>query len=243
MEKRTITAEDLLVMMRAVGVDAALLTNPSVYGSNHAYSFAAAARYPTKFGVVGPVSPKTPGIETYVRTFRERAGGIGVRLVFPDASAGAPTDSDYSGIYRAAKLGCVPIFIAAPGQLPAVAEIARRNSDVTFVVDHFGHSGPSFDAVPELVNLAQFENVAIKCTSAPSFSREPYPFLDIWPVLEHVFEAFGLDRVMWGTDITRVEHYTYCEGLSYLRNSDRLTDAEKEVVLGASLRRVLRWPA
>jgi predicted TIM-barrel fold metal-dependent hydrolase len=34
-----VSAEDLLIMMRAVGVSAALLTSPAQYGDNHEYAF------------------------------------------------------------------------------------------------------------------------------------------------------------------------------------------------------------
>ena len=33
--------------------------------------------------------------------------------------------------------------------------------------------------------------------------REPYPFPDIWDPLARVFDAWGFDRCIWGTDWTR----------------------------------------
>ena len=38
---------------------------------------------------------------------------------------------------------------------------------------------------------------------ACTLSREPYPFPDIWDPLARVFDAWGFDRCLWGTDWTR----------------------------------------
>ncbi len=50
---------------------------------------------------------------------------------------------------------------------------------------------------------------------------------------------------MWGTDITvHLDQLTYCEAVDYMRRSDQLSENEKEeLVLGRTLRRVLRWPS
>ena len=56
--------------------------------------------------------------------------------------------------------------------------------------------------------------------------------------------AFGPERVAWGSDITRdgITH-TYAEAVAYLLETDELDDAEKELLLGMSLRRLLAWEA
>ena len=43
----------------------------------------------------------------------------------------------------------------------------------------------------------------IKVSGACTLSREPYPFPDIWDPLARVFDAWGFDRCLWGTDWTR----------------------------------------
>jgi hypothetical protein len=34
-------------------------------------------------------------------------------------------------------------------------------------------------------------------------SKEPYPFPDIWDPLARIFDAWGFERCLWGTDWTR----------------------------------------
>ena len=66
-----ITAERLIGMMDAIGVDAALLTSPSPYGNDHSYAFDAADRFPGRFGVVGPIKePESADVEDRVRAFK-----------------------------------------------------------------------------------------------------------------------------------------------------------------------------
>ena len=40
-------------------------------------------------------------------------------------------------------------------------------------------------------------------TEAIRIGREPYPFPDIWEPLARVFDAWGFERCLWGTDWTR----------------------------------------
>ena len=65
-----------------------------------------------------------------------------------------------------------------------------------------------------------------KISGACTLSHEPFPYQDIWDPLGRVFDAFGFDRCMWGTDWTRaVKLLTYKQGVEAFRITDRLTDA------------------
>jgi L-fuconolactonase len=243
-----VSAEQLLSMMYAVGVDAALLTSPMVYGWDHRYAFDAAARHPGKFGVVGPLGPTTPNLEERVRTFRDQPGGVGVRVVVLPGTEGGLNAEGYVRIFATAERADVPIFVAGTGLLRSVPDVARAYPNLQLVIDHLGlltflKDVDRFAMLPDLLALAEFDNVAVKCTAAPDMSKESYPFLDLWPHLHRVLDAFGPERVMWATDITQHFHQlTYCEAVDYMRRTDQLSESEKEFVLGKTLRRVLRWP-
>jgi L-fuconolactonase len=62
----------------------------------------------------------------------------------------------------------------------------------------------------------------------------------VWDPLRRVVDAFGFDRVMWGTDFTRVERVAYRESVGYLRELD-FTDAELELLYGGALRKTFCW--
>ncbi len=78
-----------------------------------------------------------------------------------------------------------------------------------------GRSAPAapFAAdLPKLV-LAAHDNIAVKISGACTLSHEPFPYKDIWDPLARIFDAFGFNRCMWGTDWTRaVGMLTYEQG-------------------------------
>ncbi|HEX2217087.1 MAG TPA: amidohydrolase family protein, partial [Xanthobacteraceae bacterium] len=96
-----------------------------------------------------------------------------------------------------------------PEHMSVVGEIAQRHPGLKLIVDHMGlrrHSkdDAAFANLDVLLALAQHPNVAVKATGAPSYSSEPYPFRNIHEHLHGIFDAFGPDRMFWGTDITRM---------------------------------------
>jgi hypothetical protein len=56
----------------------------------------------------------------------------------------------------------------------------------------------------KVLELARRKNTVIKVSGACTLSREPYPFPYIWDPLARVFDAWGFDRCLWGTDWMRV---------------------------------------
>ena len=102
-----------------------------------------------------------------------------------------------------------PIGLAAGNFLPVVGQVAERHPGLRLLVDHLGRSGGSKDAaafanLPELLALARYPNVAVKASGAPSYSSDPYPYRNIHPYLRQIYDAFGPERMFWGTDITRM---------------------------------------
>jgi len=92
------------------------------------------------------------------------------------------------------------------------------------------------------VSLAECENVAIKISGACTLSHQPFPYPDIWKPLGTVFEAFGFDRCMWGTDWTRaVRLLTYEQGVEAFRVTEQLSDPERSALMGGSLANIYNW--
>ena len=81
----------------------------------------------------------------------------------------------------------------------------------------------------------------MKASAAPGYSGEAYPFTDIHPYLQRVFDAFGAQRMFWGTDITRMPcTWRQCvslftEELPWLRGSDL------DLVMGEALCQWIGW--
>ena len=118
------------------------------------------------------------------------------------------------------------------------------------VIDHLGlpqpHEPPvpaePFADLPKLLALAPHENVAVKISGACTLSHEPFPYADIWDPLGRIFDAFSFNRCMWGTDWTRaVRVLTYKQGVESFRVTDRLSESERDALMGSTLQKVYGW--
>ena len=93
-----------------------------------------------------------------------------------------------------------------------------------------------------MLALAQHPTVVIKITGACTLSRGDYPYPDIWEPLGRIFDSYGIDRCLWGTDWTRaVELMTYAEGVEPFRQTDKLSASDKAMLMGGTLMRVYGW--
>jgi predicted TIM-barrel fold metal-dependent hydrolase len=131
-----------------------------------------------------------------------------------------------------------------------VGGLAARNPDTQLVVDHLGLLQPfeppapaqPFSELPKVLALAAQPNVAIKITGACTLSHEAFPYADIWEPLGRIFDAFGLDRCLWGTDWTRaVALLTYAQGVEAFRVTDRLSESDRATLMGGTLSRIYKW--
>ena len=106
-------------------------------------------------------------------------------------------------------------------------------TDVTLTFSRWGH---------KVTALAAHPNVSIKISGACTLSHEPYPYKDIWDPLGRIFDAFGFERCMWGTDWTRaVGLLTYQQGVDAFRVTDRLSNGDRAALMGGTLARVYNW--
>jgi predicted TIM-barrel fold metal-dependent hydrolase len=147
----------------------------------------------------------------------------------------------------AGELG-LPVCLLIAGALEHVPRVARKFPETTLVIDHLGllpFHFPIADPeteIPLLLSLARFPNIMVKMSGMISWSKESYPFRDLWPLARTVYNTFGSERVMWGTDFTIHEpRRSYAEALYFLLHTDLLGDADKELFFAGNLRRIFRW--
>src|SRR5438094_412652 len=178
------------------------------------------------------------------------SGALGIRIMMNRGVSEGPADRGINRVLAAGARHGLPVNILCWGRLEQARALAARNPDTAIVIDHLGLQQPfeppppaqPFHDLPDVLKLAGHRNVAIKITGACTLSREAYPYKDIWDPLARVFDAFGIDRCLWGTDWTRaVALLTYKQGVDAFRISDRLSDRDKRTLMGGALQRVYRW--
>ena len=245
-----VTGDDMVAAMDAVGVDGALLVSPySMYGYDASYALEVYAKHPGKFGLIRPFDAESGSIDDEMAEWTATPGVVGARIML----AYGEYEADHPGLNRilaAGALAGVPVNVMCSGKLPLFRELARRNPETRMVIDHLGLVQPfeppppaePFSDLPNVLSLAELDNVAIKISGACTLSHEAFPYPDIWAPLGKILEAFGFDRCMWGTDWTRaVELLTYEQGVESFRVTDRLSDSERAALMGGTLEKIYGW--
>jgi predicted TIM-barrel fold metal-dependent hydrolase len=241
----------MVAAMDAVGVDGALLVSPfSLYRYDASYALEAYAAHPGRFGLIKPVDPTDPSVADTIADWAATKGTVAIRLMLQGAASEDAADPGLNRVLAAAARHTLPVNLMCSGRLDQARLLAARNPDTTVVIDHLGLHQPfappapaaPFAELPKVLALAAHANVTIKISGACTLSHEPFPYSDIWDPLGRIFDAFGLDRCMWGTDWTRaVALLTYAQGVDAFRVIDRLSDSDRATLMGETLQRVYKW--
>jgi L-fuconolactonase len=248
-----VTGDQMVAAMDAVGVDGAILVSPfSMYRYDASYALQVFAAHPTRFRLVKPVDPTDPAVIDTIADWASTRGTVGIRIFLRDNASTDPADPAINRVLTTAAQHSLPVNVACTGRLDQAGQLAARNSNTQMVIDHLGlpqpHQPPPpaepFADLSKLLALAAHDNVAVKISGACTLSREPFPYKDIWDPLYRIFDVFGFDRCMWGTDWTRaVGMLTYEQGVEAFRVSDRLSDSDRAALMGETLQRVYNWAA
>ena len=262
-----VISELTFAYLDALGIEGVLLFSDE-------WGAAAARKHPERFAYVPHVSPDVPDIDAVVADAKaKRAHGlVGLRVLIGWPLDGSEAERLKAGVWDPVFAACqkhgVPVFLFATRHLPLALPVAERYSELQLIIDHIGlrqppmdePESPPFKHLDQLLELARFPNVGVKLCGLPSLSREPYPFLDVVPQLRAIVDAFGAERLMWGSDIGRFYgrvgvgrfevpnalgdypgKHTYAEALGFIRYSEALSEAEKTAILGGTIERLLGW--
>jgi len=246
-----VTGDDMVAAMDAVGVDGALLVSPfTMYRYDASYAIDIQAAHPDRFGLIKPVDPTDPAVVETIADWAAQEGAVAIRLMLVDGVSNDPDDPGIQRVLDAAARHALPVNLLCWGRLEQVAKLAAGKPNTSLVVDHLGLRQPftppappePFADLPQLLDLAGYENVTVKISGACTLSHEPFPYDDLWDPLGRIFDKFGFNRCMWGTDWTRaVNLLTYEQGVEPFRLTDRISDSERADLMGRTLQRVYKW--
>ena len=200
--------------------------------------------------------------------------GHRARMPWPAAAPRIAAESEIFGdestwpLWHAAReLGVVVSILASPEHLRTIGDLAERFAPVEIVLDHFAHptwlDGGQWE-ISDLIALARCPNVSVKTSGYHYFSRDPYPYAESRALVAAVLDAFGPDRLLWGSDFPHVllragygrnlrlvgesasrqeEHANVARkyGTDVDLFCGRLSIADRKKILGENARR-LYWP-
>lgn len=241
---RSLSPETVLERMAEASVHRAVLVPPSWEGDRNDYCSAAAARWPDRFAYMARLDLAHPARIDHYNEVRHSPGFTGIRLTFRKAeSRQLFLDGGADWLWKRAEQEEIPVCVYAPGLLSHIGDIAGKHPGLKLCLDHFGFPLATSRAeataiTDQLAGLAVHENVAVKATCLPNGTAEQYPFPSLHPLIRQVFEAYGSNRIFWGSDLSRLR-CSYDE-------ARRLFTSELPFVTGPDLenimgRAVLRW--
>jgi predicted TIM-barrel fold metal-dependent hydrolase len=249
--RRHVTADEMVMAMDAVGVDGAIAVSPrGMYGFDPSYVVEVQRAHPDRFAIVRPVDPENPAVGETIAEWKRTAGAVAVRLMIGSHLGFDPSHPGANVIAKEAARQGLPVNFQCSGNLDAAMGLIDRHPETRFVIDHLGTRQPrkspataeAWADLPKLLELAKRPNAAVKVSGACTMSAQPYPHDDIWDNLQRVFDAWGLDRCLWGTDWTRTYPlFPYINGVDPFRLSKRLSESDKAKLMGETCAKVYGW--
>jgi predicted TIM-barrel fold metal-dependent hydrolase len=130
--------------------------------------------------------------------------------------------------------------------------IINRHPELRLILSHLGlppkvREAPKPDearrAMSDILALAQHRHAHVKLSGfyAVTDPGHDYPHRAAWPYVQALVEAFGVDRLHWGSDfVPCLDHLTYPQTLDMFGKIPFFSDADRMKVQGATLLSLLR---
>jgi L-fuconolactonase len=199
---------------------------------------------------VKPVDPTDPDVADVIAAWKKTPGAVGIRIMMTREAGRDPADPGLDLILLEAMRHDFPVNMLCWDNVDAGIAVVDRHPDTRFIIDHLGILQPRTPPaaaepwvdLPKVLDLAKRPNAVIKVSGACTLSHEPFPFPDIWDPLARVFDAWGLDRCLWGTDWTRAfAVVNYEQAVEPFRLTHRLNDRERATLMGGACAKAYNW--
>lgn len=240
-------ADELAALMDDAGVARAVLVQGvGAYSYDNRYAADAASAAPERFWSACCVDPEAPDAAGTLRRWVEDHGMVGVRF-FALSTTRAPSwlaAPEGDALWEAARdLGVHAIVTLLAHQLDELSLVLERHPDVSVSLDHCGF--PPLEAEGEaalapILALAGFETLRLKVTTHVLDAARATGGAS--RVVERLVEAFGAERVMWGSDFCQTHDRPYAELVALaIEATSTLSRPDRAQVLATSAESV--WDA
>jgi predicted TIM-barrel fold metal-dependent hydrolase len=248
-----VTGDEMVAAMDKVGVDGAIFISAfSMYQYDASYAVEVQKKHPGRFAIVKPVNPDDPAVADVIAEWKKQPGAVGVRIMLTK-DPGRERPFDHPGLDRIARAAAshgLPVNVLFWGNVDQGTKLIDRHPDTRFIIDHLALMQPRtppappepWAELPKVLDLARRKNAVLKVSGACTLSREPYPFNDIWDPLARIFDAWGFERCLWGTDWTRAfAVVNFEQAVEPFRQTKRLSDSERAMLMGGSTAKAYGW--
>jgi predicted TIM-barrel fold metal-dependent hydrolase len=222
------------------------------YGYDCGCALASVATHPDRLAFVGSIDMTTTNPVVALTDLVADADIAGIRIAGLRLFAAGGGDSEWLGdgrlgdvIDAATSHGITLVPTLFSRHLHALRAALDTRPDAIIALDHCAFpdmaEGGRASGDASLLKLARYPNVSLKITSyvlemADRDDHDPAPYV------ETLVEAFGTDRLCWGSDHPQDQRHSYAEKVALARTATRnLTVSERDAFFATTALRLF-WP-
>ena len=250
------TVEHLIEDLDKHGVSHAIIVQTIFHGWDNTYTVHTIQQAPNRFKGHGLIDPTDPKVSDKLDYWMTKHGLSGMRfspIYYVEGRNGGDawlTSQAHHRLWkRATELGAVFNMFIHSSQLPRLGQMVDQYPDVKILVDHVSQIDLADDdaqmQLDKLLALSRFPNVSVKVTDLTSVSpSKKYPFEEAMPYMRQVYQAFGADRLLWGTgypgDVrTHYQRPSLADELALVHNQFQfMSEMDKRKYLGLNAQKL-----
>lgn len=199
--------QDILPLLQEHGFTGTIVVQSDQSEEENVFQLKNAAEHDFIKGVVGWVDLQAENVEDRLAHYAQFSKMKGFRHVLQGETDRALMlkPSFKKGISLLSKYNFTYDILIFPDQLEYAAELVKEFPDQMFVIDHIAKPGIKNKKIAgwkeDIQNIAEAENVYCKISGmVTEADLENWKKEDIKPYIDIVAEAFGTNRIMYGSD-------------------------------------------
>ncbi len=235
------SAEDLARAMDGAGVARAVLVQGvGAYGYDNRYAAEAAAADPARFASACAIDAQAADAVERLRFWVEERDMKGLRL-FALSREGPSwlADASVDPVWEAAqRLGARIIVTLLPLQLDELDLALQRHPDALVSLDHCAFALGEPETRARLLELSAHPGLHLKLTTHNLDEAVEHEG-SARPQVGALVEAFGAERLMWGSDFCQIHDRPYAALVDLARDACvELAPAARDAILGGNTDRI-----
>lgn len=246
--RRNFLPEDLRPLLDACGIDGTIAVQARQMLAENDFLLELSSQNPLIMGVVGWIPLCDPNVDNYLAHYALHHKIVGFRHVLHDEP-----DDDFmlrkdfnEGVTALSRYNfCYDVLIFEE-HLPQTIQFVDQHPGLTMIIDHIAkpriqEGDFDFRWEKNIRQLAEREHVNCKLSGMVTEVRGgKWDFALLKPYFEVVLEAFGPDRLMFGSDwpvcLLQSEYHQWLETvISFI---GKLSESEKSAIMGGNAARI-----
>lgn len=246
--RRNFLPEDLRPLLDACGIDGTIAVQARQMLAENDFLLELSSQNPLIMGVVGWIPLCDPNVDNYLAHYALHHKIVGFRHVLHDEP-----DDDFmlrkdfnEGIKALSRYNLCYDVLIFEKHLPQTLQFVDQHPGLTVIVDHIAkpriqEGDFDFRWEKNIRQLAEREHVNCKLSGmVTEVSGGKWDFALLKPYFEVVLEAFGPDRLMFGSDwpvcLLQSEYHQWLE--TVINFIGKLSESEKSAIMGGNAARI-----